>query len=397
MGIALHHISSKAALGTAWAQLWRRVRPRSRGNHGVDGVSLYDFDATAKSRLHVISREIRNGTYNPSQLRPDFIDKGGGKLRVICVPTTTDRIVQSSILNYLQHRYHARFSNPISYGFIKDRTVKTALQVAASHRAKHQWVFKTDISSFFDRIPRDILQTRIKKLIREKTLHPILCQIVHCEIYADSKTTAKKIAKQGIKSGIGVRQGMPLSPFFSNLLLDRFDKAVLEAGLHAVRYADDLIFFADSKEQCEEIASFCATELNEDKLKIPPLGLVSKTQIYAPEQEAEFLGAALTRKDGAYHITVPKARIDKIVKSFLDLSNIKELVSRKIDIAKLRHILSAKRAGYDHAYNMCENVDQLYDKLVSIEQKVLRKIYTEQLKINLSALPAVAHRFLGLH
>lgn len=393
---ALTRVSSKSSLFNSWLKLWKKVRPKSRANHGVDGISLFDFERTHQSRIHDLSYQIRSGNYTPSPLRPDFIDKGGGKYRVICVPTTGDRVVQGSLLNFLQDHYHERFNNRLSYGFIKGKTVKSALTHATTLRKQHPWVFKTDITSFFDRIPRDILQTRIRKIIREKTLHPILGKVVYCEIYSDSRSVTERIARQGIKTGIGVRQGMPLSPFFSNLLLDRFDDAVQRAGLKAIRYADDLIFFADSLKECQQIDAFCRVELNEEKLEIPQLGLESKSQIYAPEKEADFLGAALTLKNGEYHITLPEARIQKILNVFLDMSNIEELVARKISLGKLTGILSAKRAGYDHAYEMCENVDHLHERLENVEQKVLKKIYTEQLGINLSSLRPVAHRFLGL-
>ena len=72
------------------------------------------------------------------------------------------------------------------------------------------------------------------------------------------------------------------------------------------------------------------------------------------------------------------------------------MVSRRIDMSQLIRLLAAKKAGYVNAYDMCDNVESLEQALDAVEQKVLKKIYVEQLGINLSALRPEAHRFLGL-
>jgi hypothetical protein len=51
---------------------------------------------------------------------------------------------------------------------------------------------------------------------------------------------------------IGLRQGMPVSPMLSNLLLKRFDEGLDKQGIVAVRYADDIAVFARSREECLE-------------------------------------------------------------------------------------------------------------------------------------------------
>ncbi len=43
--------------------------------------------------------------------------------------------------------------------------------------------------------------------------------------------------------GVGVRQGMPLSPILANLVLSEFDGKIEKSGLKMVRYADDIAIF----------------------------------------------------------------------------------------------------------------------------------------------------------
>lgn len=146
--------------------------------------------------------------------------------------------------------------------------------------------------SVFDRIPRDELARRVEGLVRESSLHQLLRSAVSCEIGAVERSHQRRISKLGIRSGLGVRQGMPLSPF-SNVLLQKFDEALVKRRFQAVRYADDLIFFADSEAECFAIFDYCQAELGRLGLEIPSIGEGSKSEIYAPAASAEFWDSPL--------------------------------------------------------------------------------------------------------
>ncbi len=395
---ALTQISSHSYLSAIWDKLWIESRPKSRDTHGVDDQSLNEFKKNSVSNISDISREIRHGTYQFSSLRPYFLEKPNGKLRVICIPTTRDRIVQGALLTYLSLKYTDRFSNEISYGFLKGRGVKKALQSAKKNRRTKQWVFKTDIKAFFDNINRNDLKSKIKKVIRERSLHDLLTRAIDCEIQNSSRTASKKLQSLGIQTGHGVRQGMPLSPFFSNVVLERFDKAVAKTGYSAIRYADDLIFFAQDRSHCLELEKFCIRQLKKEKLEIPPLDNKpnSKSIVYCPSDDAEFLGVAICKHKGGYQIRLLPNQIKSILKTFTDIGSVKELLSRRIQLGKLSSYLSARKSGYIQAYDLCSNIKELENSLDDIEQKILKCIYTKDLNINLSNLTVEAYSFLGL-
>jgi group II intron reverse transcriptase/maturase len=393
----LKRISSFLSLQASWQNLWNEARPKSRGTYGIDEVSLNDFSKNAVANLHILSAQLRSGNYHFSELRPHFVEKPNGGVRVICIPTTQDRIVQGALLNFLSEKYTARFSNKISFGFLKGRTVKEALEVGRKKRQKKPWVFKTDIKAFFDRIQRDQLKEKIRRVVREPTLHPLLFEIVDCEIQTPNKYTKKKILSLGIESGRGVRQGMPLSPFFSNIVLEKFDKTVDSTGYSALRYADDLIFFSADEPTCKEIEKFCRRNLKKEGLEIPLLSdPKTKSVIFNPTEPADFLGVAICKSGASYQIKLLPDQIAKIQKAILDLGSIPELLSRKITIGKLGTSLGARKAGYINAYDMCSNIVELENALDHIEQKVLKRLYTEGLGIDLSKLSATAYTFLGL-
>jgi hypothetical protein len=391
-------VLSLQALTHAWADLLHNTKPLSRNTSGVDGISINDFAQNPKHFLLQLSRELAKDRFHFSELRAVLIKKPNGKDRLICVPTVRDRIVQRALLNFLAERYHHKLANPVSYGFIKDRSVKDAALAACSHRVGKPWAFKTDITAFFDTVDRAILQDVLIKIVRESSLHPLLIEAMHCEAQPPrNRANRRRIAQLGIVAGKGLRQGMPLSPFFSNMLLGPFDAQVIKSGIFGIRYADDLIFFGRSRNECERIAQFCSEQFAKIHLSIPALGLAnSKSVIYAPEEAAEFLGLELAPSQSGFELRLSSQQVERIRDEMLCYGSIKELLSRDVTLRTLGSVLRAKRTGYLAAYESCSNISEVDAHLKLLERKCLVKIYRDELKINLPALGADAHTFLGL-
>ena len=89
-------------------------------------------------------------------------------------------------------------------------------------------------------------------------------------------------------------------------------------------------------------------------------------------------------------------QIKSILDSFKVLANVGELLARKITIGRLLPHLSARKSGYIHAYDLCSNILELENSLNDIEQKVLKKIYKQDLGINLQTISKEVRTFLGL-
>ncbi|MFZ6647286.1 reverse transcriptase domain-containing protein [Undibacterium sp. TJN25] len=393
---AYHHALSQTSLTAAWTRLYSKTKPISRNTVGVDDFSINDFQSNPKGHLARLSHDVRSGTFKFSPLRPYLIPKANGKLRLISVPTVRDRIVQRALVEYLSEKYHTRLANNISFGFIKGRGVRLAAETACNLRVKKPWIYKTDIASFFDSIKRDTLQSAIVKTIRERSIHPILFNALNAEVETTNRSTKSNIAKLGIVTGQGVRQGMPLSPFFSNLLLISFDQKVHSSGATAVRYADDLIFLCESEDECHQMASFCSEEFGKIGLSVPPIALGSKSVIYDPKQPAEFLGLELSVTAKGYDLRVSETQLNRLTQEIGSFGSIKELLSRKITLRTLGQSVSAKRNGYLAAYAVCSNIDNVVKELDIAERRALKNLYGQGLGINLKSIGADARTFLGL-
>jgi RNA-directed DNA polymerase len=393
---AYDQVLSHETLNAAWKHLYKKTKLLSRNTTGVDAQSINDFHLDAKGNLVRLARDIRDHKFSFSPLKPYLVPKPSGKKRLICVPTVRDRIVQGALVGYLGEKYAAKLANNISFGFIKGRSVHMAADVACNSRHKRPWVYKTDITAFFDSIPRVDLRTAIKKLIKERSLHKLLFAALDCEVDSPSRAVATDIAKLGIKRGLGVRQGMPLSPFFSNLLLVDFDQKVERSEASAVRYADDLIFLCKDEDECNQVAFFCKSEFNKIGLDVPALGLGSKSVIYPPDLPAEFLGLELSPAVGGYELRLADAQLLRLKQELLGFSNIKQLLSKNITLRTLGQSISSKRDGYLGAYDMCANIENVQLELRKAEHKALRTVYGAGLGIKLSEIGADARAFLGL-
>jgi RNA-directed DNA polymerase len=330
-------------------QVWRSSRDATvhAARPGVDGITAQQFAAKLDSNLRATSKSLREGKYGPSRLKAVFIPKpNSDKERLICIPTVRDRVVQRTIVEYLVTNKKLPIYNSSSYGFLKGRGVQAAISRAIDLRSIHDWCLKTDIEAFFDRIPRQYLKARVAAALPSHSLTPLIWKVIDCEIKINA-ALRPKIRKQGIRLGIGVRQGMPLSPILANLVLSEFDREIARAGIEMIRYVDDILLFFASKEATLEGHDFIKASLRKLELDIPELADRSKTEIIAPREPVEFLGREI----------VYLGSINKVVAN----------ISRK-QIAKIRWQLEGDysyEARYKQGSNFQETVVDLWKSIAS--------------------------------
>jgi len=229
--------------------------------------------------------------------------------------------VQRALLDYLVNHPRYAFATDVSYGYIKNRRVSDAVKRATETRQRLPWAYKTDIATFFDSVDRDILRKLIKSKVAVRSLHPLLLAAIDCEIQPYSDSQRRRIKAGGIRKGYGLRQGMPLSPYFSNIVLFDFDRAVINEPHEMVRYADDLVFFASSQKECEAIHEFCVRELQKIHLTVHPLG-TAKSLIAPPGAPVGFLGVLIALTSSGYQVEIATEQIEKKKAELCSMSNI---------------------------------------------------------------------------
>ena len=356
---------------------------------------MNDFGNRLSQNLRNLSNSARNRSgFAYSSLRAVMVPKPKG-YRVICIPTVEDRVLQRSLVNYINDGDKCGLQNNVSNGFLPGRSVGGAANAAMRWRKKKNWAYKTDITKFFDSLDRSILKDRLSAVVRATSIHHLLHAAVDCEIEETNSRASKRISEAGISPEIGVRQGMPLSPFFANVMLKDFDASVERENMCMVRYADDLIVLCDSESQCYETHEFFKAELGALGLAVPDIGTGSKTRIYCPDERAEFLGVSLVPNGGGYSLEIGADQINVISDRLLSRTDFDLLLQKRYTLATLLRTLNMQTDGYVATYEYCSNKTQFQQILDSCRDRVISEIFGK-LGIDTNALGSAEQRFLGL-
>lgn len=274
----------------------RKVCQQNRGKNtpGVDGV-LCD---TPEKRLALFQESYNLQTHRPLPVRRIFIPKKKGK-RPLGIPTITDRVLQTVVRFALEPEWESRFEFN-SFGFRPGRQTMDAicaLHAALRHKRSSKWILDADISGCFDNIDHEALLARL----------PVFTQVIRRWLKAGAVEMG-----QYQENAAGTPQGGPLSPLLMNIALDGMErlfgcedakgrrvspinKQGLNKGITLVRYADDAIITAPSKECIE---SYVLPKL-EDFLAVRGLELSKKkTRIVHLGERFDFLGCTFMHQGG---------------------------------------------------------------------------------------------------
>lgn len=305
----------------------RRVtQNKGKNTPGIDGVVW----KTAKQKMQAVNSLKRRG-YKSSPLRRIYIPKKNGKLRPLGIPTKTDLAQQALHLLALEP-ISETLADKNSYGFRPKRSLHDAvgqcfLVLSRKHAAR--WILEGDIKACFDKISHEWLRKHV---------------------FMD-----KKILEQWLKAGYmekgifhdteeGFPQGGAASPCLANQALDGLEKAIHAVGkkgdkLNFVRYADDWICTASSKEILEQkVLPAVVNFLGERGLELSP----EKTLITNIDEGFDFLGFNLRKYKNKLLIKPGK----KGIKAFLD--DIREtIISNRTNTAEnMIIILNPKIQGW---------------------------------------------------
>ena len=128
----------------------------NEGAAGVDGESIAEFERDLKGNLYKLWNRMSSGTYFPPPVRAVEIPKAGGKgVRVLGVPTVSDRIAQTVAAMYLEPQVEPMFHED-SYGYRPGRSAKQALERCRERCWQSDWVIDLDIKAFFDSLSHEL-------------------------------------------------------------------------------------------------------------------------------------------------------------------------------------------------------------------------------------------------
>ncbi len=251
---------------------------RNKGKAGLDRVSIHQFEQELERNIQSIHLMLKTKRYTPTPVLRDYIPKGKHGKRPLGIPTVKDRVIQQAFRQIIEPIFEKDFSDN-SFGFRPNRSCHDAIRrVEQYKREGYHYVVDADIKAFYDQIP-----------------HRLIMQCL-CEKIADGwvLSSIENMLKAGVmEDGIlyetpkGTPQGGVISPLLANLIGDRIDKELENAGYKFVRYADDFIVMVRKSSDLPKALAF-VTEVVEKKLEMELNK--DKTELANFQRGFQFLG-----------------------------------------------------------------------------------------------------------
>jgi len=249
-------------------EAWKRVKA-NHGAAGVDEESIADFEKGLKDNLYKIWNRMSSGCYFPPAVRTVGIPKKDKRVRLLGIPTVSDRVAQMVAKMYLEPVLEPNFHQD-SYGYRPGKSAIQAVEVTRRRCWKYDWVLEFDIKGLFDNMDWDLLMRAVRKHTDCKWML----------LYIERWLKAPFHGEEGIRveRTKGTPQGGVISPLLANLFLHYVFDKWMERNYPQVpfcRYADDgVVHCRDEaearlmKEVLENRFKECNLELHSEKTRI---------------------------------------------------------------------------------------------------------------------------------
>jgi len=262
----------------------------NKGAPGIDGMTTGELAGHVGKHWEKIRGKLLDGSYQSSPVRRVEIEKPGGGVRLLEIPTVLDRFIQQLLLPVMTSIYEPKFSGS-SWGFRPGRSAHDATCSAQGYvREGKDWVVDMDIEKFFDHVNHDILMTRLGETIRDKRVLKLIGRYLRSGVMINGVV---------IETEEGTPQGGPLSPLLANIYyLDPLDRELERRGHSFSRYADDCNIYVGSEPAAKRVMVAITEWITRTlRLKVN----AQKSGIGRP-WERKFLGFCLTR-EGAISVS----------------------------------------------------------------------------------------------
>lgn len=272
----------------------RRVTSINAGKRtpGLDKMLMKSNEARWKLFIDLKQTPQKEWVKLATPAKRIYIPKANGKPRPLGIPTIKTRVIQNIVKNALEPEWEAIFESS-SYGFRPGRSCHDALARVYStvaRQKKRMWVLDADIKGCFDNINHSKLLEVIGDFPAKEVIKAWL-EAGYCE-YPSTEV---------MDTPAGTPQGGIISPLLANIALHGIEKLLgiktvsttghnYGTNVYAyVRYADDFLVLAATKELCEQAKVKLDGWLSERGLEFAP----DKVRITNLTEGIQFLGCSV--------------------------------------------------------------------------------------------------------
>jgi RNA-directed DNA polymerase len=254
-------------------EAWRQVKA-NHGAPGIDGKAIEEILKQGEEEMIIkLQEQLRDKAYQFSPVRLVEIPKPKGGTRPLGINTVEDRVVQTAMKIVIEPIFEADF-HECSYGYRPKRNAKQASIAIRNDLYQRAWgVVEIDFKSYFTSIPQDKLIRLIGRKISDGAMMKLIKQTLKVGVAQGDKIMAMEV---------GVSQGSPLSPLYSNIYLNVIDQIwhkrgyPEKLGATMYRFCDDIILICcksatSALEAFAGMAKKMGLTLNQEKTRITKL------------------------------------------------------------------------------------------------------------------------------
>ena len=223
MSTLLDRLASDRVLTQAFRWL---CETRTHYHHNNDVWHVRYWWAEQKPLLQA---QLRAGQYRLSECR-----LVRGRERTSEIWSATDALVLKALAIVLNDHLKPHLSNRC-FHLAGRGGLKGAVREVAGQVAKHTFVFRTDVKSYYASIDHRILFHQVRQQVKETRILPLVWQYLTRVVSDGGDYTA-------IEQGIAL--GCPLSPLMGALYLKPLDERMARLGCFYVRYMHDWVVLA---------------------------------------------------------------------------------------------------------------------------------------------------------
>ena len=335
---------------------------RNRGAAGIDKVSIAMFEEDLDANLDALQRDLKTrGKFVPKPLRRVWIPKDakGKKLRPLGLATINtgavrDRVAQEVVRRLLEPIFEPMFHD-CSFGFRPGRSCHMAIErVLSFHQDGDRVTLDADIAGFFDNIPHKLIVDAVAEEVADGNILNLV-----------KKFLAAGVMDNGVfkPTTIGTPQGGVVSPLLANIVLNKLDWRLDQAGYRFVRYADDFVVVCQNRKQAEAALTLAEEVMTELGLSLSP----KKTKIASYGKGYEFLGFRLSSKSQTMR---PKS-LEKFKTKVREITRRCNNLDANV-IVKLNQVIRGTANYFATDFSTCIKLYQKLDKWIRMRVRCMK-------------------------
>lgn len=255
------------SLANIWKS-WHNLRKGKRNSRAI-----ITFEYYLEDNLRQLHDTLNSGTYRHGGY--DRFVVHDTKPREISVANVRDRVVHRLLYDYMVPLWDKTFINDV-WSCRPNKGLHAGINRAQAlmSRYPNSYIWRADIKKMFDSIDQSVM----KQLLRRRIHDFRALQLLDCIIDSyDHELASKQASKQGLPIGNLTSQIM------SNIYLNESDRLMKHTlkPLAYLRYGDDWLCFADSRQATELIRSQASLFLEQELSLIvnPKIDLVSPARL----------------------------------------------------------------------------------------------------------------------